>query len=193
MARREVTFLPGQYYHVYNRGVNHQDIFYTKENYLFMLRRIKKYIPANQVAMIAYCLMPNHYHFLLRQDGEIPISGFIQAVFNSYTKAINRAYARTGTLFEGPFQAVAIGKFEYLLHLCRYIHRNPLEAGLVHQPAEWQYSNYLEWIGKRSGTLVDMDFVKTNFPNPSEYEEFVMNYEPPEKIKVPLKTLTFES
>ena len=137
-----------------------------------MLGRAKKYVPPNQLAMIAYCLMPNHYYFLLRQDGLIPISAFIQAVFNSYTKAFNLAFARTGTLFEGPFRAIAVEEYEYLLHLCRFIHRNPLEAGLVNHPAEWQYSNY---------------------PNPEEYEEFVMNYEPPEKIKAPLKRLTFES
>ena len=136
--------------------------------------------------------MPKHYHFLLRQDGEIPISAFIQAVFNSYTKAFNLAFARTGTLFEGPFRAIAIEKYKYLMHLCRYIHRNPLEAGLVNHPTEWQYSNFLEWLVKRAGTLVDMDFVKENYPNPEEYEEFVMDYEPPDKIKVPLNALTFD-
>ncbi len=193
MARREVAFLPGQYYHVYNRGVNHETIFHTEENYRFLLRLIKKYTSLNRMAIIAYCLMPNHYHFLLRQNGEIPISAFVQAVFNSYTKAFNRAFARTGTLFEGPFRAVAVDKFEYLLHLCRYIHRNPLEAGMVNHPADWQYSNYLEWVGRRAGTLVDMDFVKENYPNSQEYEEFVMDYKPPEKIKAPLKALMFES
>jgi putative transposase len=192
MARREVVFLPGQYYHVYNRGVNHQDIFRSEENYRFLLKRVKKYILPNHLAMIAYCLMPNHYHFLLRQDGEIPISVFIQAVYNSYSKAFNLAFARTGTLFEGPFRAIAVEKYAYLLHLCRYIHRNPLDAGIVKHPAEWQYSNYLEWIGKRIGTLVDMDFVKENYPNPKEYEEFVMNYEPPEKVRTSLKLLTLE-
>jgi putative transposase len=192
MARREVVFLPGQYYHIYNRGVNHQDIFRSEENYRFLLKRVKKYILPNHLAMIAYCLMPNHYHFLLRQDGEIPISVFIQAVYNSYSKAFNLAFARTGTLFEGPFRAIAVNKYTYLLQLCRYIHRNPLDAGIVKHPAEWQYSNYLEWIGKRIGTLVDVDFVKENYPNPKEYEEFVMNYEPPEKIRTSLKLLTFE-
>jgi putative transposase len=193
MARREVVFLPGQYYHIYNRGVNHQEIFRSEENYRFLLGRVKKYIVLNQMAMIAYCLMPNHYHFLLRQDGEVPISTLIQAVFNSYSKAFNVAFSRTGTLFEGPFRAIAVEKYEYLLHLCRYIHRNPMDAGLVKHPGEWKYSNYLEWIGKRAGTLIDMDFVNTNYPNPMEYEEFVMDYKPPEKIKAPLKALMFES
>ena len=63
---------------------------------------------------------------------------------------------------------------------------------MVNHPADWQYSNYLEWIGKRAGTLVDMDFVRDNYPNPEEYEEFVMKYEPPEKIKGSLKTFAFE-
>jgi REP element-mobilizing transposase RayT len=192
MARREVAFLSGQYYHVFNRGVNHQDVFHTEENYCFLLKRVKKYAPSNQVAIIAYCLMPNHYHFLLRQDGEFPISDFVQAVFNSYAKAFNRAFARTGTLFEGPFRAIVVEKYEYLLYLCRYIHRNPLEAGLVHHPAEWRFSNYLEWIGKRAGTLVDMDFVKDNYPNPDEYEEFVMTYTPPADTEKELRKIIFE-
>jgi putative transposase len=191
MSRREVAFLPDQYYHVYNRGVNHQDIFSSDNNYRFLLSRVKSCLPESQITMIAYCLMPNHYHFLLRQDGIIPISSFIQAVFNSYAKAFNRASQRTGTLFEGPFRAVAVERFEYLLHLCRYIHRNPMEAGLVQHPAGWQFSNYLEWVGKRAGTLVDMGFVKDNYPNPNEYEDFVMEYVSSEKTRE-LKKLTFE-
>ncbi len=192
MSRREVAFLQGQYYHVYNRGVNHQDIFLTEENYRFLLRRAKKYLIPNKVVIIAYCLMPNHYHFLVRQNGEIPISTFIQAVFNSYSKAFNLAFSRTGTLFEGPFRAVAVEKYEYLLHLCRYIHRNPMDAGLVKHPSEWQFSNFLEWIGRRAGTLVDRDFLRENYPNPHEYEEFVLEYETPEKIKKSIKDLMFD-
>ena len=147
MSKREVVFLSGQYYHVYNRGANKEPIFRDEQNYLFLLKRIKKYAAQYQIAIIAYCLMPNHYHFLLRQDGEATVSDFMQAVFNSYTKAFNKMYARTGTLFEERFRAIAVQKYEYLLHLCRYIHRNPLNAGLVKHPAEWPFSNYLEWVG----------------------------------------------
>jgi putative transposase len=192
MSEREVVFLPGQIYHIYNRGANRQVIFRCNDNYLFLLKRMKQSAVEFEITMIAYCLMPNHYHFVLRQEGEKSISAFVQAIFNSYTKAFNKMYERAGTLFEERFRAIAIEKFDYLLHLCRYVHRNPLEAGLVTHPRQWQFSNYLEWIRQRKGSLVNMEFVQENFPNPAEYEEFVMNYVPPEKIRKGLQKLTFE-
>ena len=143
------------------------------------------------VAVIAYCLMDNHYHFLLRQNGDIEISKFMQAIFNVYSKAFNTKYKHSGTLFEGPYKAIRVGRNEYLLHLCRYIHRNPLEAGLVVKPEQWHYSNYAEFIGKRNGALVDREFVKMNFGSPEAYEDFVMNYVPPEKTQKELRHYLF--
>ena len=89
MSKREVVFLPNQVYHIYNRGANRQAIFRCDDNYLFLLKRVKQSVAEYEIAMIAYCLMPNHYHFVLRQESEKPISGFVQAIFNSYTKAFN--------------------------------------------------------------------------------------------------------
>ncbi len=82
-------------------------------------------------------------------------------------------------------------KNEYLLHLCRYIHRNPVNAGMVRSPEEWRYSNYLEFIQMRSGALVDRDFVTQNFGSPAEYREFVMSYVPPEKTQNALRHYLF--
>ena len=130
MGRRKTTFLPGHYYHVYNRGVNREAIFRNRENYLFLLRRLKECADKFCITLIAYCLMPNHYHFLLRQDGEASISDFVQAIFNSYTKAFNKMYTRSGTLFEGAFKSILVDSDEYLVHLCRYIHRNPIDTNV---------------------------------------------------------------
>ena len=143
------------------------------------------------VTVIAYCLMDNHYHFLLRQNGVIEVSKFMQAVFNVYTKAFNTKYKHSGTLFEGPYKAIHVDRNEYLFQLCRYIHRNPLEAGLVVKPEQWHYSNYAEFIGKRNGTLVDHEFVKMNFGSSEAYEDFVMNYVPPEKTQKELRHYLF--
>ena len=153
MPYRKVQFAQGESYHIYNRGVGRQPIFREEENYLFLLRRVKEYASAFNIAVIAYCLMPNHYHFLLRQDDQEPASRLPQRVFNSYTKAFNKRYDRTGTLFEGPYKAIHIDQDRYLLHLCRYIHANPVKHGLVSDLEQWPYSNYLEWIGARSGKL----------------------------------------
>jgi putative transposase len=183
MARRNVPFLPQQYYHVYNRGAHKADIFRNEADYVFLLKLVKKRVKEDNVSVIAYCLMSNHYHFLLRQNGEIQIGKFMQAIFNVYTKAFNAKYGHSGTLFEGPYRAIHIDPTEYLLHLCRYIHRNPIEAEMVIVPEQWQYSNYLEFVGRRAGTLVDKDFVDENFGSPEAYREFVMDYVPLEKTQ----------
>jgi putative transposase len=183
-----MSFTAGHYYHIYNRGSGRQPIFFEKENFQYLLRLFKKYSQAMAITVIAYCLMPNHYHFLVRQDGTTPAGLLFQRVFNAYTKAINKKYDRTGTLFQGRYQCILLVKTTYLFHLCRYIHCNPVKAGLVASPEQWLYSNYREWIGLRMGTLCDLDFVHTNFGTANEYIEFVQEYlaskaEPPSEIK----------
>jgi putative transposase len=166
----------GLYYHIYNRGARHVTIFREATNYLFSLSKIKVYSQAKRISVIAYCLMPNHYHFLLRQDGEEPAGDLPQFVFNSYSKAYNKKYAHSGTLFEGRFRAKVIETRGHLLHLCRYIHGNPVKDGLVAEPGDWPYSNYLEWIEERQGLLVDRDFIKEQFSNAEEYKRFLGEY-----------------
>lgn len=191
MTRRKILFLPDNYYHIYNRGAHKANIFRNEADYLFLLMYVKRELERCAITMIAYCLMYNHYHFLLRQNGGVEISKFMQAVFNIYTKAFNGKYELSGTLFEGPYKAILVERNEYLLHLCRYIHRNPLEAGLVAKPEQWQFSNYAEFVGKRNGTLMDHEFVKTNFGSPEAYKDFVMNYVPPEKTQKELRHYLF--
>ena len=176
-ARKDtLTWQKGMYYHIYNRGVGKTSIFREETNYLFVFRKIKEYARANHIAMIAYCLMPTHYHFLSRQDGEEPAGNLPQFVFNSYTKAYNKMYNHSGTLFEGRFRAKPIQTSSHLLHLCRYIHGNPVKDGLVADPADWQYSNYLDWIGERDGTLLDREFIEQQFGNAEEYKKFLFEY-----------------
>jgi hypothetical protein len=79
-------------------------------------------------------------------------------------------------LFEGPYRVKPVEQEGYLLHLCRYIHANPVIHGLVGDVADWPYSNYLEWIGEREVTLVDRDFVRAHFPTPNAYRESVAGY-----------------
>jgi putative transposase len=176
MPYRKVQFAQGQFYHIYNRSVGRQPMFREEENYLFLLRRVQKYASTFDITVVAYCLMPNHYHFLLRQDDQTPAGQLPQRVFNSYTKAFNKRYDRTGTLFEGPYKAIHVDLDCYLLHLCRYIHANPVKHGLVSDLEQWPYSNYLEWIGARNGRLVDRAFVREHFPVAGSYRQFVLDY-----------------
>ena len=163
MPYRGDTFTQGQYYHIYNRGAGKGKIFFNDGNYQYLLRLIKEYAPKFGVTVIAYCLMPNHYHFLFRQETEVLLSKFMQVLFNSYVQALNLQQGRTGTLFEGRFKHRCVDKWEYLMVVCRYIHRNPVKAGLAVKPEDWTYSNYREWIGWRAGVVVDEDFVQDHF------------------------------
>jgi REP element-mobilizing transposase RayT len=188
-----LTWLPSQYYHIYNRGVQRTTIFREPDNYLFVIGRIKRYANQFSLSVIAYCLMPNHYHFLLRQDGEEPAGLLPQRVFNSYTKAYNKRYEQSGTLFEHRYQAKVIKSSNHLLHLCRYIHANPVKDGLVSNLSDWPYSNYLEWVGERDGTLVDRDFMQTQFSGFANYKDFVSDYlrtrDLPEDVQVYLSKI----
>ncbi len=176
MPVRTLQFQSGAYYHIYNRGAARQSIFRAATNYLFVLRRMKQIAAAQQISIIAYCLMPNHYHWLVRQDGDAPAGLLPQHVFNSYTKAYNKLYKRSGTLFEARYKAKHVDSDAYLLHLCRYIHANPVKDSIVADVAEWPYSNYHEWLEQRNGKLVDQTFVAANFPSRSAYADFVHDY-----------------
>lgn len=176
-ARKDiVSWKSGGFYHIYNRGVSKTTLFREEDNYMFVLRKARSYSSAYQIAVIAYCLMPNHYHFLLRQDGEQPTGLLPQRIFNSYSKAYNLKYAHSGTLFERRYQVKPVESDDYLLQLCRYIHANPVKDGLVEGLEDWPYSNYLEWIEKRGGRLVDRAFVREHFQSAQDYADFVADY-----------------
>jgi hypothetical protein len=100
----------------------------------------------------------------------------MQKFLISYTKAINKRFSRVGSLFQGQFQAKPVQSDSHLRNLCVYIHANPVKDGLVPVPEDWIYSNYLEWLGQRKGTLVDRDFICEHFGSPTEYQEFVQHF-----------------
>jgi putative transposase len=174
MPYRGCVFTRHLYYHIYNRGAGKQPIFFHSANYEHLLHLVKRYSPQYGAKIIAYCLMPNHYHLLLRQETDQPLSKFINVLFNAYVQAVNQEQGRSGTLFEGRFRHVCIDRYEYLIHLCRYIHNNPRKAGLVSKLEDWPYSNYLDWIGLRNGILKDDAFIEQYFPGTRDaYRQFV--------------------
>jgi putative transposase len=174
MPYRGCVFTKGLYYHIYNRGAGQQPIFFNTANYEYLLRLVQRYSPKYGAKIIAYCWMPNHYHFLLRQETDEPLSKFINVLFNAYVQAVNQEQGRSGTLFEGRFRHVCVDRYEYLIHLCRYIHNNPRKAGLVSKLEDWPYSNYLDWIGLRNRILKDDAFIEQHFPGTREaYRQFV--------------------
>lgn len=172
----QLEWLPGHYYHIFNRGARQLSIFREPTNYVYILRKMRKYLPLFKLSIIAYCLLPTHYHFLIRQDGETPTGKLPQRVFNSYSKAYNIRYEHSGTLFQGRFRAIHVTENDYLLHLCRYIHANPVKHGIVSRLEDWEYSNYPEWIGLRNGKLVDHTFIAEFFGDKKDYRAFVLDY-----------------
>jgi hypothetical protein len=123
--------------------------------------------------------MSMHFHLLVRLQEDIYLRG-MQRLSISYTKAINKRYHRVGALFQGQFQAVHVDSNEYLLHLSRYLHLNPMIAGLVKRPEAWEFSSYRDYIGLRQGTLAVPGIVLGQFESPHEYQEFVEAYRPPD-------------
>ena len=169
----KTKFSKGNSYHVFNRGCNKEKIFFNEGNYIYLTQKIMKTYEKYKVQIISYCLMPNHYHFLVKQDSDIPISEWIRVMFIGYVQAVNIQQNRSGTLFEGRAKHILVDKQNYLIHLSRYIHLNPVKAGLVSTPDDWKYSNFLECTGKRDGFLYDEDFILNNFGSKNEYNTYV--------------------
>lgn len=177
---------PDCFYHVYNRGNNFENIFFSEENYHFFLKQLIKYFKSD-IDLIAYCLMPNHFHVIAKILIERSLENAMQRFSTSYTKAINKQQGRVGHLFQGRYKSKPIPGNEYLLHLSRYIHLNPVRAGLVRRPEQWEFSSYLEFIGKRKNDQLKHHLITKQI---NDYHEFVNSYQ--EEQKFYLKDLLFK-
>jgi hypothetical protein len=100
----------------------------------------------------------------------------MKSLFGSYSQAVNRQQDRQGPLFQGRYRSIWVNEDEYLIHLTRYIHINPVTSGLAPTPQAWTYSNYSDIIGLREGTLKDDSLVPLRFPTGDSYQQFVDNY-----------------
>lgn len=120
MPRRSITFIEGGIYHVYNRGNNRQLIFFERENYLHFLRLVRQHLLHRNIEVLAYCLMPNHYHLLVRLQ-EANLSEGLNRLSLSYAKAMNKRFERVGSLFQGRFQAIMVNEQAYLTQLVQNI------------------------------------------------------------------------
>lgn len=125
------------------------------------------------VDIIAYCLMPTHMHFVLKQLKDNGISRFMANVQNSYSRYFNIKYTRNGPLWSGRFKNVLIDSQEYLSHLTCYIHLNPVSAGLVKRPEDWEFSSYREYCGEADGKEKICSYADILDMNCEEYRRFV--------------------
>lgn len=127
--------------------------------------------------IICFCLMPNHFHFLLKQNRENGIVEFISKITNSYTKYFNMKNKRFGPLFQGRFKAVHIDSNEQLIHLSRYIHLNPLVSYVTKDLESYPWSSYPEYLGKSDNEFCQKKIILEQFPQPSDYKKFVSDQE----------------
>ncbi|OGD56426.1 hypothetical protein A2V71_04650 [Candidatus Berkelbacteria bacterium RBG_13_40_8] len=123
------------------------------------------------VKTVAYCIMPTHFHLILGQIGNNGISKFMAKVLNSYSRYFNLRYKRKGPLWEGHFKNVLVNSDEQLLHLTRYIHLNPVSAGLIKKPEDWTFSSYPGYLSSKTDGLCEYDGL-FNISS-KEYKKFV--------------------
>lgn len=156
--------LPDKYFHIYNRGNNGENIFIENKNYQYFLQLITRHIlPVCDI--LAYCLLKNHFHLLIRtknfRDGK-SISKAFSNLFNSYAKAVNKSYNRTGSLFQDRFKRIQVTEESYLINLALYIHLNPEHHGMVTDFKDYKHSSYLDYLG-RMPSLVEKEPVLSLF------------------------------
>jgi putative transposase len=187
MPARNVTkqYTEDSYYHVYNRGVEKREIFLEDEDYKIFLAFLKRHLSrhkeingrnqeyesyAGRIELLAYCLMPNHYHLLFYLNNDTKaISELMRKVAGTYTAYFNRKYNRVGYLFQGTYKASKIDSDEYLLHITRYIHRNPSDY------YKWAYSSLQYYIGDWKADWVIPDRIYKLYEW-GTYESFLNEY-----------------
>lgn len=204
-TNRKVVFRNGEIYHVFNRGVDRRSIFTNTKEFERAKNLVKFYrhkdIPirfsqVNQqpqeardqilndlyksdrlVDILAFCIMPNHFHFLLKQNYERGIPVFIANFTNAYTKYSNIRHQRIGPLFEGVFKAVFIESTEQLLHVSRYIHLNPVTSCIIeeNQLDSYDWSSYPEYLFLSREEIAQKKLILDMFKSAKDYQEFVVN------------------
>ncbi len=168
------------YHHLYNRGVNKGAIFFEDKDYKYFLRKAKEYKQKYSITIICYCLSPNHFHLFVKQlTNEYTIGKFIGNLTNAYTKGTNKKYDRTGVLLQGRSKSKLITDENYFIWLCKYILNNPIKAGLVNQPEEWEYSSAKEYFGLTNSGITDKDEMLKRFDSIDEFVSFIKT----EKVK----------
>lgn len=195
---RKVPLVTNNIYHIFNRGVNKGDIFFSEKDYKHFLSAAKHYLIKNskysyeklrnepgssgsptsfkpKIEILAYCLMPNHFHLLVKQMVDKGIASYMQRFINSYVHYINIKYKRVGPLFQGPFKGVLIESDEQFLHVSRYIHLNPLASGLVSDLKNYPWSSYHSYIGGGEDGLSNPELILRNFKTKKDYEQFVLD------------------
>lgn len=202
---RKIRIAPGEYYHIFNRAVNKQIIFHNTSDYarfLFLIlhfqspiifpqvsRLVKKYVKSlafdtpdidkiikqRTIELVTFCIMPNHFHLIVKELEENGIAAYMHRVMTAYAKYYSTKYQKSGHVFQGTYQAVHIQDDRQMLHLSAYIHRNPREISKwFNKEDRYEWSSYQDFVIKhRWGGLLLPDIVLGEFKNQDKYRLFV--------------------
>ncbi|MHC4141001.1 MAG: transposase [Planctomycetota bacterium] len=158
MPRAARIVLPNCPHHIVHRGHNRSVVFAEAPDFLFYLKTLSEWKAKLGLKIYAYCCMTNHVHLVVN-PGDVPanLALLMKHLAGRYTQYVNRIEQRTGTVWEGRFKSSPVDTDEYLLRCCRYVELNPERAGIVTSPHQYQWSSYIEKIGRRQRFLVDED------------------------------------
>lgn len=152
----------------------------------------RKPLPHGAFTLFAYCLMPNHFHFLIRQNLQNSVSEFIKKICTGYSKYFNKKYKRVGHVFQDQYKAVLVEHDNYLTWVSAYIHQNPKIAGMVVSLDEYSWSSYKDYLGLRQGKLCSKDLILGMFKNVEQYKKFVEDSFEQIKIRKDIQKLLLE-
>jgi putative transposase len=212
MSVRKHHLIPGNIYHVYNRGVEKRQIFLSRQDYLRFVKGLVVFNDSQPMSnfeerfqsvfkgqhkrkplvdVLAFCLMQNHYHLLLKQKTENGITEFMHKLGDGYAKYFNLKAKRVGALFQGKFQSVWIGRNRHFLYIPHYIHLNPLDLEFTHwreRPVKnrkevldflknYEWSSYNDYVGGNNNfdLVLNKNLIKEYF-NAKEYQEDLEAY-----------------
>ena len=174
--------IEGQYFHIYNRGVNGENLFKEKRNYYYFLQQYKFYC-SDVLETLAYCLLKNHFHLLVyvkenvevpRQNGpgmfKLNASKQLGHFFNSYAQSINKTHKRTGPLFESPFERKLVDDESYLMSMIYYCHQNAVHHDFVNDLREWEFSSYHSILTNDNNLVATAEILK-HFGSIISFEE----------------------
>ena len=178
MSRPIRIAFPGAWYHVMNRGRRAEDIYFDKLDYKAFIELLQETSEAWNIRVAAYCPMPNHYHMLIHTP-EGNVSRAMRHVNGVYTQRFNNRHHLDGQLFRGRYKSILVNGDSYLLQLVRYIHRNPLKAGMVEDMNAYLWSShkaYLsvakKWDWLHKGFILDL-LTDNKISQISVYRQFV--------------------
>jgi len=163
------------FYHIFNRGINKQPIFFKETDYFFFIKKLKNLKSKYDHSLYAYCLMPNHFHLSI-QTRKTSISKIMSSLATSYAMYFNRNYEHSGPVFTNRFHSILIENDPYFLKLSQYIYLNPVNAGMIKNPIDYPFSSIKEALGREPLTILDEDIVRLigeTAGSQKAYEQFI--------------------